>query len=381
MALILLASTACGRPLLPPGTNDGPNDLPPEVQPCQSADEALSGPFEKPKVDQDSSRRFRHQVHSQGRDLFTKVQMWTRPYMPEPEGGNTVWMDHGEHFALDAAFSLGGSKAPDELGFRMLAFVDFEPVPFEMVRVNEPGGWPLRKRFPDLNFERHEQAFLRAGRPLNVSIVIPPESLGARGVHDIRIVILFEHRPDSDEPFLQFQSPLSNQGYTLFYGGNEVVNPVDKPFPSLERTSLSGGFHFHLDSKFGGAFLYPQVYKSRYSDRNLRLGEMRLGEVYTQTRADFGLEATVRKSTSYQSAGTNYYVVLKDMEPIPGLAGLGQTDGPENANRLPIPIELEGRQPHSVRVLSFPSPHCYWLDTRKPPLGRVSNTLFVQHAE
>ena len=347
-----------------------------------------AGSFQKPDIGSNGSneRRFQSQPSpgAASSQVYTRSTYWLRPYEPAPRNGGTVWLDHGEYFAVDGALEVSGEQYQNTTSnTELITLVNFQPVPFHLTRVSEEGEWTNRSRFSDLSYGKTQDLQIHHPSPANFTLVIPPSSFGAKGVYDIRVVPLTDQQvPKNRELFTNFVV-----AFRLHYGSTQPTNMTELISERIKPTEVSRPFRRYLGPN-SGLLLYPRS-KGAQMATNMDWSQFDLNEVQTTSSDSMTLETTVVATSRRGVVQENAYVVLDGDEPIDTKLRRGETlpltDYPNTpdapyANRFEFDIQLDDDRLHVIRVLALPKPFCDWAKTSEnSPYGRISNPIFVQN--
>ena len=372
----------CSSPFIP--QEGDPNRDGDSLRPCRIK-EQMGSDFEKPSDAYEYSRRFVESVNREWDKLQVRRYLWNRPYMPSPANRGSAWLHKGETFALDGALSISGEEAPETTRIAVKAFVDFEPVEFQLDHVTKEGAWTKRENFSEQGASKTQFIEVVRGEPFNFTLYIPPAKIGEKGAHDIRIAFLSRLSMTQDERYRIRELFSSNRGYTLYYGGYEPAKELSA-FPNAEKVSASDELLSNLRYT-PGVFLFPAVESETV--RNVEIekkNDLGLLEPYQVSSDVVKFESAVTTASSFPSPVDRYIVAMHQHEKIQGASGFvpykgNEVDEISYVNNLPFEVNLDENGGNRIQLLSFPEPYCNWAKADVTAEGAVSNLINLERSE
>jgi hypothetical protein len=307
-----------------------------------------------------------------------------RPHMHSTELQTAHWLFQDEYFVLDARHGLFGYEETRTM--TMVVLIDFEPRPFRLVPVDAPDGYPSMEDVHSFSGPYATEASyeLVPGKPFNYTLVIPPDSFGGTGAHDLRIVHLQQFAP-SGEARPKIDSLVKSRAMTVYYGGAEFdsgpPHSPDAPLVPIPNETIR-----HYLFSLHGVFLAPPEHLSDL-DQLGHPSEARLAGVLETTDSQISVTGYAWGSNYPSEAGQNYYLLFDNETPLTQQAHITttepqpsdvETDEPV-VRQLDFEINLDDEKLRSLVLVQFPSPFERMDHLRSPIAASInSQVLFLQ---
>jgi hypothetical protein len=305
--------------------------------------------------------------------------------MPSPANRGSAWLHKGETFALDGALTISGEEAPETTRIAVKAFVDFELVEFQLDHVTKEGAWTKREDFSEQGASKTQFLEVVRGEPFNFTLYIPPENIGKRGAHDIRIVFLSRLSMTQDERYRIGDLLSSNRGYTLYYGGYEPAKELSM-FPGAEKASVTDELLSNLRYT-PGVFLFPSEESEKVRKIEIKKkNDLGLLEPYKVDSDRVGFETAVTTASSFPAPVDKYIVAMHQDDKILGAEGMvpyteNEVEKISYVNNLPFDVDLKENSGNRIQLLSFPEPYCNWAKADVTAEGAASNLINLEKSK
>lgn len=367
----------------------------PEVEESQNS--AGTSSFTKPDYFPTYSSIFSNASRSSEGEQFI-LSSRGRKYSRSNVAGTINWLYEGEPLVHDMHVSYAGQSYP-EIIYDYLVLVNFKPVKFALVEVHHPEGYPTLEEAKALEeFVYTSPVTLVNGRPVNFSIIIPPESFGEVGAHDIRIVPLRRYTPDPDRlAHKKGRGFVDGRMLTVYYGGYEIVGNTTVQLPGWQGPVNAElmDFLFFTRGSFARAARTIDLLPSD-QDQEFRLrgpdGEfLSLGQAFSS--AEKTAYFMILSSGYFLGSYSNdvKYVVFNNLDVLENPFGLGQIPNAPNEIRQGVqldasfhPLEVELNEGlNAIRVGRFHSPYARPLPGHGDEIIHhfFSPTLFYEYLE
>ena len=368
-----------------PGCDPGPNSASPSSDSDVSTQNKDAG-FIKPSQNYERRSLFENEISTNQMPVEKGVLSTSqgREHMHSTEKQTAHWLYEGEHFVLDARHGLFGVEEPQNM--TMVVLVDFEPQPFRLIPVNSPEEYPTLEeiRASSEPYEKKVGYQLMPGKHFNYTLVLPPESFGNAGAHDLRIVHLRKFAP-SDVERLRFDGYGKSRAMTVYYGGNEFEQMPNES-SNVSRVAPPNETVRDLLYSLHGVVITPsrEVYNL---DALEHPGEAKFAQVFESSKESIELTAFAAGADLPNKGGRNYYMLFNDAVPLVEQGKLVTTKGlPDDVNfeeplvsKFSFEGSLADEKVHSFVLMQFPEPF-EKLDEYPHPISSSvrSEVLFFQ---